>query len=470
MKFNLFKEKRSIKTKIFITILILILSILSIITLSFNKLVHRYIETMSNEELDETRQFIDDKDFKKLNDYVFDEEEKRNFTSIMNRHKEPKKKERPLLDSEFIIIDKKYNIVHPKDEKIYINNFYDYKGIIDIVKERNINLNLDNNIQIKTNDKNYYISFIKLNNEYCLVVFVDVSNIIGFANKMNILLGIIMLIASMITILAANVLAKNIADPIENLGNFAKQLGEGDFTKCNCNFFDKELAELAEVMNKSAEKLDKYDKEQRIFFQNVSHELRTPLMCINGYAEAIKYGMVDKEEAGSIILEEGKRLEELIEELLYLSRIDNITKNYTLSEQDLREIISNCIVKQKTISIKKNIDIILEFDEKPVLFICDEKSIYRVFVNIIDNSLRYAKRKIIVKCINDAENILISIKNDGELIRKDDMPHIFNRFYKGYKGKNGIGLSIVKTIVEQHNGEVYAENCNDFGVQFVIKF
>ena len=190
-------------------------------------------------------------------------------------------------------------------------------------------------------------------------------------------------------------------------------------------------------------------------------------MSIKGYAEAIKYNVLDKESASEVILEESDRLIELIEELLYISKVDNITNDYILIEHDLREILSNCAVKQKARAITLGIEFKYNFDEEAVLLKCDEKSIYRAFLNIIVNALRYAKSQICITCKKENDKIIISIENDGEHIREKDLPHVFERFYKGENGKHGIGLSIVKSIIDKHNGYVYAHNTNE-GVRFDI--
>ena len=103
------------------------------------------------------------------------------------------------------------------------------------------------------------------------------------------------------------------------------------------------------------------------------------------------------------------------------------------------------------------------------MYLCDEKNISRVFLNIIDNALRYAKSEIFIVCKLDKPKIIITIEDDGNGIKEDDMPYIFDRYYKGDKGKNGIGLSIVKSIVNNHDGKIYCENTKK-GAKFIIEF
>ncbi len=192
-------------------------------------------------------------------------------------------------------------------------------------------------------------------------------------------------------------------------------------------------------------------------------------MSIKGYAEAIKYNVIEKDEASDIILEESDRLSDMVEDLLYISKVDNISKSYVMIECDLRETLSNCCIKLNARAINNKIEFIYDFDDKPVLHNCDEKYLARAFLNLIENCLRYAKKNIFIRCKYIDDYINISIEDDGEGISKEDLPHIFNRFYKGEGGKHGIGLSIVESIVIKHNGLIEASN-SDIGAVFTIKF
>ncbi|MGL5314609.1 MAG: sensor histidine kinase, partial [Peptostreptococcaceae bacterium] len=138
-----------------------------------------------------------------------------------------------------------------------------------------------------------------------------------------------------------------------------------------------------------------------------------------------------------------------------------------LTECDLREVLSNCVLKQKARAITKGIEFKYDFDENPVLFNCDEKSIARAFLNLIENALRYAETEIIIGCKYGLDKIIIYIEDDGDGIKESDTLYIFDRFYKGEKGKHGIGLSIVKSIIDKHCGNIFAENSSK-GAKFTI--
>lgn len=470
-------KKKSIKTRVLISILAMIGMTILVIAIFFNLLVNKYIKTSSDEKLKEAREII-------LNSKEsFDEEkknsnlpEKNNLHSLLGNFQENVKKLKYQVGSQVIIVDSNYQLVFPNENF----DFYDeddnlnelYEKILVEAKNDNLDLNSNKNNKIITQNNYYYISHEKIMNleteeEYYLILYIDISDILIFSKQINSGLIMIMCIAAVLAVGTTIILSNKIVKPIERLCKFAKELGEGNFSKCEVEFSDREIDELVKIMNMSAEQLDKYDKEQKVFFQNVSHELRTPLMSIKGYAEAIKFNVLDEESASEVILEESDRLIELIEELLYISKIDNITNDYVLVEHDLREILSNCTVKQKARAINIGIKFKYNFDKDAVIFKCDEKSIYRAFLNIITNALRYAKEEICITCKKIDEKIIIYIENDGDHIKEEDLPHIFERFYKGKDGKNGIGLSIVKSVINKHHGEVCAYNI-DNGVKFEI--
>ncbi|WP_195988985.1 HAMP domain-containing sensor histidine kinase [Clostridium sp. D53t1_180928_C8] len=472
------KRKKSIKTRILISILSIVGIIIIGIAIFFNLLVNKYIKTSSNQKLNEAREIISSNEGTLGNGKQWNNHPEKNrlLHGNLGNFQEKVKKAKYQAGSQIIIVNSNYEITFPTADF----DFYDeddsynevYEEIITEVRNHNINLNSEKNNKITTNNGTYYISHEKISNleseeEYYLILYINISDILMFAKEINSVLILIMVIAAIIAIITAIILSNKIAKPIQILGKFAKEIGEGNFNTCKHDFEDREIDELVKVMNKSAEELDNYDKDQKVFFQNVSHELRTPLMSIKGYAEAIKYNVLDNKSASEVILEESDRLIELIEELLYVSKIDNITKDYILGEYDLREILSNCTAKQKVRAINLGIEFIYDFDKDPVLFKCDEKSIYRAFLNIITNGLRYAKSRIVIVCKKKENGIVISIENDGEHIKEKDLPYIFERFYKGDKGKHGIGLSIVKSIINKHNGAVYVKNIDD-GVRFKI--
>jgi len=271
-----------------------------------------------------------------------------------------------------------------------------------------------------------------------------------------------------VSVIASHFLSNSITRPIEKLGNFAVGIGKGNFDTNDFEFKDIELENLNAALNKSVEQLEAYDSEQKDFFQNASHELRTPLMSIKCYAEGIVYDVMEPKKASETILQETDKLSELVTDLLYIAKIDNISTIYTAEKSDLVEIIKACAVRQQAVANKKQIRFAFHFDENSITYECVAELISRAIDNLISNAIRHAASEITLSCYKNEDNIQICVIDDGSGIESETLPHVFERFYKGKGGNTGIGLSIVKSIVDQHKGHVRAENSNDGGAVFTI--
>ena len=210
--------------------------------------------------------------------------------------------------------------------------------------------------------------------------------------------------------------------------------------------------------------VEKAHESQKWFFQNVSHELKTPMMAVQGCAEGIHTGVLDPVEASGVILEETEQMSELVEELLALSRLESGQANAEFHLTDVRELLYDCLRSTEQLAEQKNLHISLRFDETPVTVNCDE--IQLAFTNIITNALRYAKEEIQIECKADRGKAVVRVRDDGEGIAPELLPHIFDRFFSTRKGGAGIGLSLAKEIVSLHKGTIHA--ANDGGAVFEI--
>jgi len=297
-------------------------------------------------------------------------------------------------------------------------------------------------------------------------IYLETSGFFGrFGIISFVLFGIMFLVAAFVTYCLAN----SITRPIEKLNKFALDIGRGDFSQNDFEFNEIELEELNNALNKSAKQLALYDSEQKAFFQNASHELRTPLMSIKCYAEGISFGIMEPKAASETILIETDKLSDLVTDLLYISKIDNISTAYTFKETDLTELIRACATRQEALGAKEMIKFSFDFSEDSLYYECIEELLSRAIDNLLSNAIRYAKGQIILSAHKRVNYVEISIEDDGDGIEPEMLGHIFERFYKGSGGVHGIGLSIVKSIVEdQHKGQITAENNTNGGAKFVI--
>jgi len=295
--------------------------------------------------------------------------------------------------------------------------------------------------------------------------YAETSGIVGRAGLILVVLTSVMFI---VAVIVTYFLSNSITRPIEKLGKFALNIGRGDFTPNDFEFREEELEDLNIALNKSAKQLGIYDSEQKTFFQNASHELRTPLMSIKCYAEGISFGLMDPKQACETILQETDKLSDLVTDLLYIAKIDNITTAYTAAETDLTELIRDCAARQEAVAAKKQIRFSFDFSEPDIRYKCVSELISRAIDNLLSNAIRYAASEITLSCRKSADRVEIRVADDGAGIETEIMSHIFERFYKGADGNHGIGLSIVKSIVEQQGGHITAKNSNEGGAVFTI--
>ena len=181
-------------------------------------------------------------------------------------------------------------------------------------------------------------------------------------------------------------------------------------------------------------------------------------MSIQGYREGYESGVIPKAEALDVIRMQTEKMSKLVEEILYISRFEE--RELDLSKVDLSQLLlQSCDFNRP---VDRNIEVKFDLEEKIIAEV-DEKSIEKVFDNLFSNAFRHCCHKVIVKIytvkksISACSEVVIQISNDGRLIDERDLPHIFDRFYKGYGGNTGLGLSIVKDILKKHHGYITVE-------------
>ena len=289
-----------------------------------------------------------------------------------------------------------------------------------------------------------------------------------FISRPGWILLIVVSVMFVVAVVVTYFLSNSLTRPIEKLGEFAQNIGRGDFTPNDFQFNEIELEDLNMALNKSVRQLAEYDSEQKTFFQNASHELRTPLMSIRCYAEGIAFDIMEPKTASETILQETDKLADLVTDLLYISKIDNITTAYANAEVDLTALIRDAATRQEAQAAKREIRFTFDFDEGAIYYTCVGELLARAMDNLISNAIRYATSEIVLSCHKQARQIEIRVADDGAGIAPELLPHVFERFTKGADGNHGVGLAIVKTIVEQQGGQVVVRNKAAGGAAFTI--
>ena len=300
-----------------------------------------------------------------------------------------------------------------------------------------------------------------------IVLYLDVTEILTFTAVVNRLLLASVAMIWLASMIIAHLLAHSMMRPLRVLRDFVHQIGSGNFKQNNNSFANDEFNKLNQTLNAAARQLAAYDHEQKLFFQSVSHELRTPLTTIQMYAEGLKQGIMDRETVSKFILDATHRLTDLVEDILYISRIDSIAPPEML-QANMCTIVQERIIQHKPLAKLMGVEIKFVSDGAPILVNCVASYIERALDNLINNAIRYATETILVECYSFGNTATIRVTDDGSGFLPDEIPHVFERFYRGKDGLTGIGLATVKSITDKHGGTATAENGKEKGAILTI--
>lgn len=247
----------------------------------------------------------------------------------------------------------------------------------------------------------------------------------------------------------------------------------------------KDFEDMRKRLKESAEERVVLDKENKELISNISHDLKTPMTAIKGYVEGIMDGIADTPEKMEryirTIYNKTNEMDHLINELTFYSKIDTNRIPYTFSKLNVEDYFNDCAEELSLEMETRNIELVYaNYVDNKVQVIADGEQIRRVIHNIISNSIKYMDKKkgiiqIRVKDVGDF--IQVEIEDNGKGIAAKDLTNIFDRFYRtdvsrnSSKGGSGIGLSIVKKIMEDHGGKVWATSREGIGtiMYFVLR-
>lgn len=245
-------------------------------------------------------------------------------------------------------------------------------------------------------------------------------------------------------------------------GNYAVRL------KFKSLFAKTKIAkDFEKSFNSMAAELQKTEMLRSDFVNNFSHEFKTPIVSIAGFAKLLKHGGITPEQQKEyieIIEEESLRLSYMATNVLSLTKIENQVILTDISSFNLSEQIRNSVLLLQSKWEKKNLELILDFDEYYVN--AHEEMLKQVWINIVDNAVKFTPEngKIEIDIRKQGQIITVSVINTGEPISEEKIPLIFNKFYQGDESHtsegNGIGLAIVKHVVNLHHGEIKVKSQN----------
>lgn len=299
------------------------------------------------------------------------------------------------------------------------------------------------------------------------------------------------LVSGMVALLIAFALAipfaRNLTKPIGTMRSTALRLAAGDYEVKTGVVSQDEIGELASTIDFLADKLAENEIERKNieqmrfdFFANVSHELRTPITVVRAYTESLVDGMVRDEEQAqqyySRMLSECQSMERLVGDLLLLSKMQNPEFMVEKEPVNLQQVFHDLKRTAKAIADEKNIEIVVKQPVMPCTMLADYGRLRQMFLVIVDNAIKfsYENSSIYITLEEEAKKIRVTIRDEGVGISEDELPNIFEKFYKSKLRQNakgsGLGLSIARQICWKHDGTIEVESKQGEGTTFIFTF
>ena len=320
-----------------------------------------------------------------------------------------------------------------------------------------------------------YVDVLTSDHTACVLmvntVLTPVSATVDTLRIQMIWITVVMIILSL---LIALVISKKVSRSMIRVNNAAKKLAKGEF---NVTFDGKdyrEIAELSETLNQAADDLGKNEKLQKELIANVSHDLRTPLTMIIAYSEVMRdLPGENTPENVQVVIDEAKRLTNLVNDMLDISKLQAGAFEMKLSEFNLTDRIQEVLERYNKLKEQDGYRIDFEYQEE--VYVCaDEFKIFQVIYNLINNAVNYtgSDKRVLVRQLVKEQIVRIEVIDSGEGISEENLPYVWDRYYKVDKTHKravmgtGLGLSIVKNILELHHAHYGVESIPSAGSKF----
>ncbi|CDB74101.1 cell wall metabolism sensor histidine kinase WalK [Clostridium sp. CAG:265] len=302
------------------------------------------------------------------------------------------------------------------------------------------------------------------------------ENDVEFFNAINRIIIIIGVISISSIIIISIIISRSIAKPISKVSKMTKYIGEGNYkNKLNYKSNIMEIDDLINSINKLSNELNDQENLRKQLTGDIAHELRTPLTSIKGHLDAIIVGIWEPtNERLNSINEEVKRITNLVDELRKLAKFDSGKDNLNKEIVNLKNYIKSIAYNYEGKALEKNI--VIKYQLENIEALIDKEKFAQVIINILSNAIKYnnGNNEIYIKVFKKNNSINISIKDSGIGIPKSEYKNIFERFYRLDKSRvanekgAGVGLTIAKSIVNAHGGEIEVYSEINKGSEFII--
>lgn len=481
---------KSVRVKLFMTLSLVILLIIIFLILVNNFVLGRFYLYSKRQTLKSV--------YRTVNDY-YNNDKSENFEE---------KLEQIAIQNNFDIL-----IRNNENVNIYTSNkdFYSTFGQMNEMTSRfNIGVGelieqSDNFVIKKIKDSKNGITYIllssTLDNGYLLYIRIPISSIQESVKISNNFLYLMAGFAILIAAVIVSYVSRKFTDPILELNDIAKKMSNLDFShKYRIKDVDDEINNLGRSINVMSDKLErtinqlrnsnielekdieeksKIDEMRKSFISDVSHELKTPIALIQGYSEGLLENVNTDEESrkfyAEVILDETNKMDKLVKQLLELMKLEYGKREFDNEKFNINELINEVLRKCSVMINEKNIKVYFE-NKEPIYVYADEFYMDQIITNYLTNAIKHAEEvekenKIEIKVEKVSNKIRVSVFNTGENIPEEDLQRIWGRFYKLDSSRNrqdggsGIGLALVKAIMNNYQNEYGVENKKN-GVEF----
>lgn len=297
----------------------------------------------------------------------------------------------------------------------------------------------------------------------------DASTIVGAYGAFTYLFFLVSLAVLSLAVLMSFAFSKALTKNLDEMTVAARKYSHGDFSmRLSASNKADEMGALTDSFNAMADALEKSEQTRQEFIANVSHELKTPMTTIAGFAEGLLDGTIpreDEEKYLAVIADETRRLSRLVREMLDMSRMqDKMADPKSMKPFNLTEELVMTLLSFESRANEKKLDVDLKLPDDELWVRGNEDSIHRVIYNLLDNAIKFAHvgGTLYLAVWKQGGKAYVSVADEGEQIPADDLPFIFDRFHKSDRSRSldregvGLGLYLVKSILDAHNEDIVA--------------
>lgn len=315
--------------------------------------------------------------------------------------------------------------------------------------------------------------FAEGENVIMLLLDANLAPVTAVVRTLRLLLFAISLAILFFSLLLAYIISRRLSKPITNMSEKAKNLAVGEYST---DFYDgsyKEVADLGSALNYASERLSSVERMQRELVANISHDLRTPLTMIKGYAEVMRdIEGENTPENTQVIIDETERLAELVNDILVISKHQSGKERLQYVRFDLKSAIEETVSRYRHLKGADGFEFSFEASGEGSVY-ADRSAILQVVCNLINNAINYAQdKKVEIRCVSNEKTVHVDIIDHGKGIPEDELPLIWERYYKVDKLHSrsrvgsGLGLSIVRNILDLHNARYGVQSTVGVGTRF----